>query len=507
MNLAPSTVVDRYVIESVLGRGGMAIVYRARHNQLGTVHAIKVLTLPIASIRQRLLQEGRVQAALRHPNIVNVSDVIDVGGSPGLVMELIEGPSLYDLLEREPLTVEQVDSLARGILEGLGEAHRQGLIHRDLKPANILCAVTPRGVVPKITDFGLAKVLGFGSDQPLATASGASMGTPQYMAPEQVRNAKNVDQRADIFAVGCILYEMLSGRRPFDGEDLLEIYTAIAGGQFTPIRDLAPTAPERMIKAIEAAMTVDRDKRVSDCDQLLAMWTGSEGVVAAPKETGPWDGALLARAAAIKPVVEPLPDEPAPAPAAPPAPTAVPVSAAPSRAWLLPLIGGVALLGAALVLVLVAGGLLLAGVTGGEPEPVAMTEEEPEGRRSVMDDPEPEPEPQPEPQPDPEPVVAAAPAEEPREAAPKRTRVQAAAAAAPVATGHLVVNTRPWSDEVKVDGKDPSRTPWKGTVSAGSRTVTMHSSDGREATHQIEVPADGSVVLCWDFDLGGPCAR
>jgi len=182
MQLEPGEVVDRYVIEQKIGQGGMAVVYRARHSQLGTLHAIKVLQVPALAIRDRLLLEGRAQATLRHPNIVNVTDVIDVHGAPGLVMELVEGPSLDDLLARVQLTIPQVDELARGILAGVAEAHRHGLIHRDLKPANVMLKPTGTGFVPKVTDFGLAKVLS-ADEGPGRTQSNVAMGTPAYMAP------------------------------------------------------------------------------------------------------------------------------------------------------------------------------------------------------------------------------------------------------------------------------------------------------------------------------------
>ncbi|MBA2320108.1 MAG: serine/threonine protein kinase, partial [Deltaproteobacteria bacterium] len=210
MDLAPGTEIDRYVVEEVIGRGGMAVVYRVQHKKLGTSHALKVLLIPAPAIQERMLQEGRVQATLRHPNVVNVTDVIDVNGSYGLVMEFVDGPALdRHLWQQKHLSLEEAEIIGRGILAGVAAAHAQSMIHRDLKPANILLARSERGdLVPKVTDFGLAKILrGTSLDTASATRTGHTMGTPQYMAPEQIRNAKTVDERADVFSIGALLYE------------------------------------------------------------------------------------------------------------------------------------------------------------------------------------------------------------------------------------------------------------------------------------------------------------
>lgn len=274
--LAVGTQVDRYVIEGVLGEGGMAVVYRARHAQLGSAHAIKVLTIPSKAIRERLLMEGRVQANIRSRNVVPVTDIVDVDGAPGLVMELVDGPSLAELLLTcGRLPIEQVDELARGILAGAAAAHRAGLIHRDLKPGNILLARTDEGLVPKITDFGLAKVLDAVEDADLHhTRSSATLGSPRYMSPEQIRSAKGVDPRSDVFSLGAILYELVTGSPAFEGRDLMEIFTAITEGRYRPVRELAPDAPDRAVAAIEAALQVSPDARPQDVEALASLWRG-----------------------------------------------------------------------------------------------------------------------------------------------------------------------------------------------------------------------------------------
>jgi hypothetical protein len=293
MRLQPSTTVGRYVIEGELGRGGQAVVYRARHAQLGTAHAIKVLSVGSPSLTERLITEGRLQASLRHPNIVPVTDVIDVGGAPGLVMELVDGMSLDVLLKTRRLTLAQADAIAEGLMAGVAEAHRHGLVHRDLKPHNVMLQRTRTGLVPKVLDFGLAKVLGDRSAPGHETRTGATLGTPFYMAPEQVRDSKHVDPRADVWAIGCILYELLAGTRPFARADVLETYNAIAAGDCAPIRTACPDAPERCARAIDAALTVDLDRRAKDVETLLALWTDR---AAAPADV--WDADLLGGPAA-----------------------------------------------------------------------------------------------------------------------------------------------------------------------------------------------------------------
>ncbi len=288
--LQPDTVVDgRYAIEALLGEGGMAVVYRAKHLKLGTFHALKVLKLPHQAIQDRLVTEGRVQAQLRHPNIVAVNDIVEVNGAPCLVMEYIDGSSLDELLVDQRLPIEAADALSRGIIEGVAEAHRQDLIHRDLKPANIMLAVRDRKLIPKITDFGLAKLLAQGET---GTRSGITMGTPAYMPPEQIRDAKNVDVRADVFATGAILYEIVTGRRAYEGADTLEVFNKICSGDRIPILELVPDLPRRMQRAIDGALRIEVDERIPDCATLLQVWTG-ETYTAQPD--GPFGTDLFVR--------------------------------------------------------------------------------------------------------------------------------------------------------------------------------------------------------------------
>jgi len=283
MLVVPGTVIERYVVMRELGQGGMATVYLAKHSGLGTLHALKVLTVNSPSVQDRLIQEGRIQGALSHPHVVSVTDLVDVGGSPGLVMEFISGPSLDRLLIRGRLPLEQVDVIARHVIHGVAAAHTLGLVHRDLKPGNVMIQVVGQRVHAKVTDFGLAKVIS-GPTTKGVTRSGMAMGTPGYMAPEQVKDAAKVDHRADLWSLGAMLYEMVVGVRPFGHGTMVEIFDLIRAGAYRPVREVAPHTPERMIRAIEACMRLDPAERVQSCESLLALWEDGETVSATP----PW---------------------------------------------------------------------------------------------------------------------------------------------------------------------------------------------------------------------------
>ncbi len=283
MALAPGTVVDRYTVDSVLGQGGMAVVYKVKHNQLGSWHALKVLTISSDSIRQRLVQEGRVQASLAHPNIVAVTDILDVNGAPGLVMEYITGSSLDHLIVQNKPDAAEAERLFRGILSGVTHAHALGVVHRDLKPANVMLFTGGGQLIPKVADFGLAKAVADDSGGGMGqTRSGVAMGTPAYMAPEQIRDAKNVDERADVFSLGCILYELFVGKPPFAGPDLLTIFNLVASGEFTPIDSLVPDVPAHIKNAIDGCLQVDRDRRLASGEAISKVLDGEPWQLVAP---------------------------------------------------------------------------------------------------------------------------------------------------------------------------------------------------------------------------------
>lgn len=268
--LRPGEVVERYEVESVLGEGGMAAVYRVRHRTLGTEHALKVLTSVGVAARERLLLEGRAQARLRHPNLVAVTDVLDVNGAPGLLMEYVPAPTLQMLLLRGALPLPEALRLFRAMVAGVRHAHAAGFVHRDLKPSNVLLSRDDEGRwVPRVADFGIAKSL---DDPPESrgaglTRTGMAMGTPRYMAPEQFRDARSVDRRADVYSLGCILLELLTGVPAFPYDDMMEVYAAAAAGEHTPIpRGLPPS----VVATLEGCLQPDPAARLPDCDAVLA---------------------------------------------------------------------------------------------------------------------------------------------------------------------------------------------------------------------------------------------
>ena len=280
-------MVHHYEVLELLGEGGAANVYRVRHGRLGTEFALKVLRFNNEDIRTRLLQEGQIQARLRHPNIVVVTDVVEFDNRIGLIMEYVAGPTLDTLLKDRELTVKQVDRIGVAVLSGMALAHQQRLVHRDLKPANILCEIRDRALVPKIADFGIAKTL-LPKQGTAATRAGTIMGTPSYMSPEQLEDSSKVDERTDVWSLGVLLYRMLANRVPFGGA-LLQMMFAVKQGNRQRLRDTHPHLPARMVEAVERALVSDRDHRVANAGDLLRIWNGE---AVGPPVIQTWDGTL-----------------------------------------------------------------------------------------------------------------------------------------------------------------------------------------------------------------------
>jgi serine/threonine protein kinase/tetratricopeptide (TPR) repeat protein len=268
MSLAPGTRLGPYEVVAVLGAGGMGEVYRARDTRLGRDVAIKVLPAEFAADPDRLRrfeQEARAASALNHPNILVVHDIGSHEGAPYLVSELLEGESLRDRLRDGALPVRTAVDIAVQMAHGLAAAHEKGIVHRDLKPENVF--VTRSGHV-KILDFGLAKL----ADSPLSpagaaeastfadgTRAGIVLGTVGYMAPEQARG-QAVDHRADIFALGCVLYEMLAGKRAFAGDTAADTLTAILNQDPAPLSGLGSGAPPGLQGIVQRSL----EKRPAD---------------------------------------------------------------------------------------------------------------------------------------------------------------------------------------------------------------------------------------------------
>ncbi|HEX3762019.1 MAG TPA: serine/threonine-protein kinase [Kofleriaceae bacterium] len=216
-------LAERYQILHRLGEGAMGVVYKARHVKVGRLFAVKLLhtrMLADPKVLLRFEREAELAGRLRHPNVIGVVDVGEVDGMRYMVMDFAEGPDLARLLDEAPMTAERIIRLVRQMLEGLYHAHEQGLIHRDFKPENVIVERDSHGgEVPRIVDFGIA-LLREGGDAAdrtgRLTTNGLVLGTPHYMAPEQAV-ADPIDHRIDLFALGIVVYEMLSGRLPFDG--------------------------------------------------------------------------------------------------------------------------------------------------------------------------------------------------------------------------------------------------------------------------------------------------
>ena len=270
--------VDRYVVRDIVGRGGLAVVYRVEHAQLKSPFALKQLLVTSPFIRRRLRQEGMVQANVRHPNLVLVTDMIDLSTGPGLVMEYVDGPTLEQLLANGvALDEEVVDRIAEGLIAGVAAAHARSLVHRDLKPANVLLEVTPSGYVPRITDFGFVKVITGDADIDLSvTQPGIKLGTPRYMAPEQATDARSVDAGADIYALGAVLYELATGWQAFQhpSDEIAQMEQDKMADQYIPPRTVRPDMPARWERAIVGALKADRGARIGSAEELLALWRG-----------------------------------------------------------------------------------------------------------------------------------------------------------------------------------------------------------------------------------------
>jgi serine/threonine protein kinase len=232
----------RYRIERTLGQGGMAIVYLAHDEELHRLVAVKVLAEHLAgdaNFRARFLQESKLASRLSHPNVVQVYDAGETEGNPYIVMEYVPGDTLA---QRGKLTHAEVVPLARQACAGLQHAHNAGLVHRDVKPANLLVRDDD---VLKIADFGIARA----AELTRLTQHGTVLGTAAYLSPEQAAG-EEVTGAADIYSLGAVVYELLTGRPPYEFESLAELVTQQTRGAITPLRDVEPSVP----KPVEAAV-------------------------------------------------------------------------------------------------------------------------------------------------------------------------------------------------------------------------------------------------------------
>jgi serine/threonine protein kinase len=256
-------LAQRYRIERKLGEGGMGVVYEAEHLITGRRYAVKVLEQRASLAKEdvdRFLREAQAPAKIRHPNIVDVTDAgTEPDGTPFIVMELLEGEGFDQVLKRDGVVQPGPLATIMGqLLDGLDAMHARGFVHRDLKPANIfLLGESSLGVRVKVLDFGIAKALGEES----RTQSGYVIGTPAYMAPEQMRNARNATPRSDLWSVGIILYESLVGHRPFRGETFGLLAMITGPDKHIPLSSVAPQVPRALSDLVDSLLAKDATKR------------------------------------------------------------------------------------------------------------------------------------------------------------------------------------------------------------------------------------------------------
>jgi eukaryotic-like serine/threonine-protein kinase len=266
-------VADRYRVGPVIGAGGMGIVYKARHIPLGTWVALKVIRPDIAqnsSLWRRFAREARALGALHNKHVVRVHDSGTLpSGLRYMVMELLQGTDLRRLLaEHGAMTPAQAVDYVLQVCSALGDAHRLHIIHRDIKPENIFLA-TIRACEPtiKLLDFGVAR---FQDDAGQLTVPGRGVGSPRYLSPEQLQNPNAVDQRSDIWGVGLLLYELMTGWSPFEGMNTAQICLAICQGPIPPIESLRRDLPSELSAIIRRCLEVDPAARFQSADDLVA---------------------------------------------------------------------------------------------------------------------------------------------------------------------------------------------------------------------------------------------
>jgi serine/threonine protein kinase len=268
-----SLVNGKYQISRLLGDGGMGTVYEGKHAVLGTRVAIKVLHPELGrrtGLVDRFLQEARVAAQIRSPHVVQVTDVDrTVDGDAYIVMELLEGESLSAVMERQSkLPVATACDYTVQILTALEAAHALGVIHRDLKPENVFLTFPGSKPLLKLIDFGIAKARRTDPQQKNLTVAGVVMGTAEYMAPEQARSADRVDARADLYAVGVMLYEMIAGARPVNGDDARVIALLVERGEVVPLVKVAPDVPREIAGLVHRAMAARPELRFASATEM-----------------------------------------------------------------------------------------------------------------------------------------------------------------------------------------------------------------------------------------------
>ncbi len=268
-------LAGKYRIDRILGAGGMGVVVAATHLELGQRVAIKFL-LPAAmqgqGARERFTREARAAATLRSDHVAHVVDVGTLdNGAPYMIMEFLEGCDLGQLLAKHgPLRVDEAVGYVLQACDAVSEAHASGIVHRDLKPGNLFLTRKPNGAAHiKVLDFGISKSTKVGSEEFSLTKTTDVMGSPLYMAPEQVRSARDVDERTDIWAMGVILYELLTGRVPFPAQNVPQLCALILEKEPEPIAVVRPDLPFELVAAVQKCLAKDPAQRFSSIGDLM----------------------------------------------------------------------------------------------------------------------------------------------------------------------------------------------------------------------------------------------
>lgn len=426
--IGPGDVIaGKFRVERVLGEGGMGYVVAARHLQLGQMVALKFMRAEVCTpeYRSRFLREARNTVRLKSKHVSRVLDVgaLD-GGSPYMVMEYLEGTDLSDLLHKGgPLPVQDACEYILQACEAIAEAHGHGIVHRDLKPANLFLTKGQSGEpVVKVLDFGVSKVIELGieddtnpggrprnrRDDSVVTRASDLLGSPSYMAPEQIISARDADARSDIWSLGVILFRLISGKAPFHAASLGELIQAIVHGPIPNLRDAKPDLPQGLEHVVARCLERDRNNRLGDVVELARMLAPYAGPVATPS---------LERIAILGPALV--------ASVPPPQPSGPSFNSAARSAWTSPPMssptGGLldkpdispataALWGGVFVAMLATTALLVVTVLGSRnPAPVA----EPGVATVLTTDPAPPPPPPPPPDPNALPVFVQPPAADP----------------------------------------------------------------------------------------------
>ncbi len=268
--------IGGFAVQSLIGHGGMGRVYRGRDNRLERDVAIKLMHPSRAAdevSRERFLRESKATAAVNHPHLVTIYQVGEHEGLPFIVMQLVDGPNLADYRTAVGgrVSTTEVVRIGRELAEGLAAAHEHGLVHRDVKPDNILLEGARKRV--RIIDFGLARELN--TTDTRLTVDGAVVGTPAYMSPERI-GVEEVDAKSDLFGLGVILYELLSGRLPFEGKSMVSILAAIARGTPAALAELVPTAPPALTALVMQLLANDKADRPATAAEVASQLAAIE---------------------------------------------------------------------------------------------------------------------------------------------------------------------------------------------------------------------------------------